>query len=153
MILFSFRIFLRKIIYILQCDCCSLKSTNFIYLQGLDNIEGLVLDLSQSTKKQINSQIFERLPRLRLLEIINAHDIKGHFKNSFHELRCFYWNCCTWTKLPSSFRPQKLISLVLPYSNLKMLWDDAQVLIGIQYSSHTHLYMYFFFFLKDIFCY
>ncbi|XP_017242520.1 disease resistance protein RUN1-like [Daucus carota subsp. sativus] len=100
--------------------------------EGLDNIEGLVLDLSQSTKKQINSQIFERLPRLRLLEIINAHDIKGHFKNSFHELRCFYWNCCTWTKLPSSFRPQKLISLVLPYSNLKMLWDDAQPFMSLK---------------------
>ncbi|KAL1822163.1 hypothetical protein ACET3Z_008941 [Daucus carota] len=93
--------------------------------EGLDHIEGLILDLRQSTKKQINSQIFERLPRLRLLEIINAKDIKGHFKNSFHELRCFHWSYCPWTCLPSSFRPQKLISLQLPDSSLKMLWDDA----------------------------
>ncbi|XP_074380970.1 disease resistance protein RUN1-like isoform X5 [Apium graveolens] len=106
-----------------------------------DKIEGLVLDLTQSTEKQINSQIFERLPKLRLLEIRNAHGIKGHFKNSFQELRCIYWSCCTWTRLPSSFEPQKLIFIRMPYNNFKMLWDGARSftsleMIDVQYSMH-----------------
>ncbi|XP_074380975.1 disease resistance protein Roq1-like isoform X1 [Apium graveolens] len=112
-----------------------LRANTLEYLQNqeeLDKIEGLVLDLTQSTEKQINSQIFERLPKLRLLEIRNAHGIKGHFKNSFQELRCIYWSYCTWTRLPSSFQPQKLISIYMPHSNFKMLWDDAMPFRGLK---------------------
>ncbi|KAK1392429.1 hypothetical protein POM88_011485 [Heracleum sosnowskyi] len=94
--------------------------------EELEKVEGLILDLTQSTEKQINSQMFERLPKLRLLEIRDVHGIKGHFKNSFHELRCIYWRYCTWTQLPSSFRPQKLISIVMPFSNFEILWDDSR---------------------------
>ncbi|XP_074380976.1 disease resistance protein Roq1-like isoform X2 [Apium graveolens] len=109
------------------------------YLQNWKDIEGLVLDLTQSTEKQINSQIFEKLPKLRLLEIRNVDGIKGHFKNSFQELRCIYWNYCTWTRLPSSFRPQKLVSMIMQHSNFKMLWDDAMPfrslkMINVRYS-------------------
>ncbi|XP_074380968.1 disease resistance protein Roq1-like isoform X3 [Apium graveolens] len=119
-----------------------LRGNPWEFLQNqkeLDKIEGLVLDLSQSTEKQINSQIFERLPQLKLLEIRNAHGIKGHFKNSFHELKCIYWSYCTWTRLPSSFQPQKLISISMPHSNFKMLWDDAMSftslkMINVEYS-------------------
>ncbi|XP_074381040.1 disease resistance protein Roq1-like isoform X1 [Apium graveolens] len=95
------------------------------YLHNWKDIEGLVLDLTQSTEKQINSQIFKKLPKLRLLEIRNVDDIKGHFKNSFQELRCIYWNYCTWTCFPASFRPQKLVSMNMRHSNFKTLWDDA----------------------------
>ncbi|KAL8128038.1 hypothetical protein AgCh_014831 [Apium graveolens] len=44
-----------------------LRGNEWEFLQnqeGLDKIEGLVLDLTQSREKLINSQIFERLPRL-----------------------------------------------------------------------------------------
>ncbi|XP_074380954.1 disease resistance protein Roq1-like [Apium graveolens] len=119
-----------------------LRANTLEYLQNqeeLEKIEGLVLDITQSTVKQINSQIFEKLPKLRLLEIRNVDGIKGHFKNSFQELRCIYWNYCTWTRLPSSFRPQKLVSMIMQHSNFKTLWDDAMPftnlkMINVKYS-------------------
>ncbi|XP_074380950.1 disease resistance protein Roq1-like isoform X1 [Apium graveolens] len=109
------------------------------YLQNWKDIEGLVLDLTQSTEKQINTQIFKKLPKLRLLEIHNVDGIKGHFKNSFQELRCIHWNYCPWTRLPSSFRPKKLLSMIMQHSNFKTLWDDAMLftnlkMINIEYS-------------------
>ncbi|KAL8128049.1 hypothetical protein AgCh_014842 [Apium graveolens] len=108
-------------------------------LEDLDKIEGLVLDLTQATNKQIDSQIFERLPKLRLLEILNVHDIKGHFRNSFQELRCIHWSYSTWTRIPSSFRPRNLISILMPFSNFKMLWDEdmhfaSLKMINVEYS-------------------
>ncbi|KAL8127966.1 hypothetical protein AgCh_014773 [Apium graveolens] len=109
------------------------------YLQNWKDIEGLVLDLTQSTEKQINSQIFKKLSKLRLLEIRNVDDIKGHFKNSFQELRCIYWNYCTWTCFPVSFQPQKLVSMNMRHSNFETLWDDAMPfrslkMINVSYS-------------------
>lgn len=80
-----------------------------------------------SVKKEMTSKFFDRLPNLRLLEIIDASDIKGDLKNSFRELRCIRWSYCSWTHLPSSFRPQKLISLDMPCSGLKTLWKNAMV--------------------------
>lgn len=88
-------------------------------LQGTDSIEGLILDLT--VERHVNAKIFERLPNLRLLEIIDAHDIKGNIRNSFHELRCIRWSHCPWTHLPVNFRPQKLVSLDMPFNKFKTL--------------------------------
>ncbi|XP_074343260.1 uncharacterized protein LOC141682461 [Apium graveolens] len=98
----------------------------------LDKIEGLILDLTWSMEKQINSQVFERLPKLRLLEMRDVHGMEGHFENSFHELRCIRWNYCTWTELPSSFRPKKLVSIDMPFNKLKILWDDARPFMNLK---------------------
>lgn len=96
--------------------------------QGKDNIEGLILDLSTSIEIEVSAKIFKKLPSLRLLEIVNASDIKGSFNNSFRELRCFRWINCPWTRLPSSFGPQKLVSLDMPFSKLKKLWKSIKVI-------------------------
>ncbi|KAL8128035.1 hypothetical protein AgCh_014828 [Apium graveolens] len=106
-----------------------LRGNAWEYLKNqkeLHKVEGLILDLTQCNKIQIDSQLFEMLPNLRLLELFNAHSIKGHFKNSFQELRCIYWSNCMWTQLPSSFQPRKLISFQMQSSNFKMLWNDAR---------------------------
>ncbi|XP_074380754.1 disease resistance protein RPV1-like [Apium graveolens] len=95
-------------------------------LEGKDNIEGLILDLSTSNEREVRAKIFKKMPSLRLLEIVNASDIKGSFNNSFCELRCFRWINCPWTRLPSSFGPQKLVSLHLPFSKLKKLWKSIK---------------------------
>ncbi|XP_074378551.1 uncharacterized protein LOC141720094 [Apium graveolens] len=109
--------------------------------KGIEEIEGLVIDLTMSVKKQMTANFFDRLPNLRLLEIIDASDIKGDLKNSFRELRCIRWSYCSWTHLPSSFCPQKLISLNMPCSGFKTLWKDAMPLkslkiINVNYSKN-----------------
>ncbi|WOG90623.1 hypothetical protein DCAR_0309867 [Daucus carota subsp. sativus] len=90
--------------------------------EGLQKVEGLIIDQTMSTKRHFSAKILERMPNLRLLEIIGANDIEGKFRNSFNELRCIRWRHCPWTRLPSSFHPPKLVSLDMPYSELKTLW-------------------------------
>ncbi|KAL8128304.1 hypothetical protein AgCh_015043 [Apium graveolens] len=97
----------------------------FQNLEGTDKIEGLVLDLTPGTQRHVSAKNFERLPNLRLLEIISAHDIGGNFERSFHELRFIRWRHCPWTHLPSSFCPQKLVSLDMTFSKLKTLWKGT----------------------------
>ncbi|KAL1822857.1 hypothetical protein ACET3Z_009635 [Daucus carota] len=101
-------------------------------LEGADKIEGLILDLTMWTKRHVSAKIFERLPKLRLLEIICAHDIKGNLENSFHELRCIRWHYCPWTQLPSSFHPRNLVSLDMSFSNLKTLWKGTATLVSLK---------------------
>ncbi|KAL8101499.1 hypothetical protein AgCh_033411 [Apium graveolens] len=96
----------------------------FQNLEGTDKIEGLV-DLTPGTQRHVSAKNFERLPNLRLLEIISPHDIGGNFERSFHELRFIRWRHCPWTHLPSSFCPQKLVSLDMTFSKLKTLWKGT----------------------------
>ncbi|KAL8128285.1 hypothetical protein AgCh_015024 [Apium graveolens] len=48
---------------------------------GKNNVEGLVLDLTSSTVRQMSAVIFERMSNLRLLQIIGANNIAGSFEN------------------------------------------------------------------------
>ncbi|KAL8158115.1 hypothetical protein AgCh_002714 [Apium graveolens] len=105
---------------------------NLQNLEGPEKIEGLILNLTVSTDRQISSQIFRRLTNLRLLEVVHASDIKGNFKDSFHELRCIRWSYCPWTCLPSSFCPQKLVTLDVPGSKFKILWNRALPLVNLK---------------------
>ncbi|KAL8128260.1 hypothetical protein AgCh_015002 [Apium graveolens] len=119
-----------------NCRCLNLRLGNACMalqnLEGSKNIEGLIIDLTMSTKGHFATEIFESLPNLRLLEIVGACDIKGNFDNSFYELRCFRWHRCPWTQLPSSFRPQKLVSLDMPYSELKTLWKGTKPFLNLK---------------------
>lgn len=108
-----------------QLHHCFLLKSN----QGLQKVEGLIIDQTMSTKRHFSAKILERMPNLRLLEIIGANDIEGNFRNSFQELRCIRWRYCPWTHLPSSFHPPKLVCLDMPYSELKTLWKGITVKI------------------------
>ncbi|KAL8128311.1 hypothetical protein AgCh_015050 [Apium graveolens] len=99
-------------------------------LEGRNNVEGLVLDLTTSEDRQMNTVIFERMSNLRLLQIIEADDITGSFENLLPKLRCIRWHECPWKYLPSTLCPQNLVSLDMPLSKLKRLWK-ADMLSGI----------------------
>ncbi|KAL8128258.1 hypothetical protein AgCh_015000 [Apium graveolens] len=101
-------------------------------LEGTEFIEGLIIKQTMSANRHFTAEIFKRMPSLRLLEIIGACDIEGSFDNSLYELRCFRWDHCPWTYLPSSFRPQKLVSLDMPYSEFKTLWKGTKPLVDLR---------------------
>lgn len=104
--------------------------TNFSTFQGMDKVEGLILDFSTSTNKYCNAKMFERLRNLRLLKFVDVHGIRGDLMNtsSFPELRGISWNHCPWTCLPSSLSLQKLVLFDMPSSRFETLWTkDVQV--------------------------
>ncbi|XP_017225293.2 disease resistance protein RPV1 [Daucus carota subsp. sativus] len=96
-------------------------------LGEMDKIEGLIIDLTMSTNKYCNAEIFERLPNLRLLKLVDVHGIKGNFKTSFRELRCISWHGCPWMHLPSAIHLQKLVFLDMPFSRFETLWKIAEL--------------------------
>ncbi|KAL1822025.1 hypothetical protein ACET3Z_008803 [Daucus carota] len=107
-------------------------------LEGTDTVEGLILNLSMM-ERHVSAKIFERFLNLRLLEIFGAHDIKGNFENSFQELRCIRWSHCPWTRIPISFRPQKLVSLNMPFNKFKTLPKGITNLKTVDFSYSKNL--------------
>ncbi|KAL1822027.1 hypothetical protein ACET3Z_008805 [Daucus carota] len=108
-------------------------------LEGTDTVEGLILINLSMMERHVSAKIFERFLNLRLLEIIGAIDIKGNFENSFHELRCIRWSHCPWTHIPISFRPRKLISLIMPFNKFKTLPKGITNLKTIDFSYSKNL--------------
>ncbi|XP_074375102.1 uncharacterized protein LOC141716823 [Apium graveolens] len=91
-------------------------------LEEKSDIEGLILDFRTSGYGQASA---ERMPKLRLLQIIGEPDIKGNFKNLFPNLRCITWHSCLWTHIPSTFCPPKLVFFDMPSSKFKILWKGS----------------------------
>ncbi|KAL1803616.1 hypothetical protein ACET3Z_032263 [Daucus carota] len=95
--------------------------------QDMDKVEALVVDCTMSINKYCNAKLFERLPNLRLIKLVDVYDIKGNFKASFDELRYMSWHGCPWTHLPYGVHLQKLVVLDMPFSRFETLWKIAKV--------------------------
>lgn len=112
-------------------------------LEGAEHIEVLVLDLTTSrtadlTTSRTAAKIFTKLCKLRLLEIIDPHNIMGKFENSFPELRCMRWSHCPWTRVPAGFRPPKIVCLDMPFNQINTSWKPPAGLKSLNVS-HSKL--------------
>ena len=96
-------------------------------IRDTNKIEVLVIDCTMSINKYCNVELFERLPNLRLLKLVDIYDMNGNFQASFDELRCISGYGCPWTHLPYSVYMQKLVFLDMPFSRLEILWKIAEV--------------------------
>ncbi|KAL8128318.1 hypothetical protein AgCh_015057 [Apium graveolens] len=94
--------------------------------EGKTNVEGLILDLTTSTNKQMSTVIFQRMHNLRLLQIIDANDIIGSFENLLPKLRCIRWHYCPWKYLSSTFCPEDLVSFDMSGGKFKRLWKGPK---------------------------
>ncbi|KAH1083937.1 hypothetical protein J1N35_023698 [Gossypium stocksii] len=71
----------------------------------------------------LSSDAFLKMKRLRLLKILcqtNCYDLT-YLSN---ELRLLDWEGCPLRSLPSSFKRENLVILLLPYSNIEQLWKE-----------------------------
>ncbi|XP_074358260.1 disease resistance-like protein CSA1 [Apium graveolens] len=66
------------------------------------------------------------MSKLRLLYLENVN-ITGRYDRAFEDLRLFFWKCCPLKYLPSEFYPQKLVTLSLPCSKMKTVWELNKV--------------------------
>ncbi|XVF70289.1 hypothetical protein PTKIN_Ptkin11bG0149300 [Pterospermum kingtungense] len=91
-------------------------------------VEGMVIDIKRKNNKTftLSADAFLKMKKLRLLRVLslpNAHDLK-YLSN---ELRLFEWHGYPLKFLPSSFQPDNLVALLLPYSYIEQLWKDNRV--------------------------
>ncbi|KAL5554633.1 hypothetical protein UlMin_042034 [Ulmus minor] len=105
--------------------------------KGTEAIEGIYLPWMEE-EVQLRPDVFEEMCKLRLLKIarhyvaeswkVNKVYIDGDLKYLPNGLRYLHWEDYPGKSLPSNFKPQNLVELNMPYSNLEQLWDGVQKL-------------------------
>lgn len=112
----------------------------FIYYQPENNnVRGIFLDLSEVMQSiAMESMTFINMRNLRYLKIDETccpgkseTDCKLQFPDGFdfplEEVRYFHWLKFPLEELPRDFKPENLVELRLPYSNVERLWIDVKV--------------------------
>ncbi|TYI79559.1 hypothetical protein E1A91_D05G029400v1 [Gossypium mustelinum] len=96
-------------------------------------IEGIIMDNKREMSETLtlSADVFLKMKRLRLLKILcrtNCYDLT-YLSN---ELRLLVWTGCPLRSLPSSFKPENLVILLLPYSNIEQLWNENMPLYKLK---------------------
>ncbi|XP_052483404.1 TMV resistance protein N-like [Gossypium raimondii] len=96
-------------------------------------IEAIIIDNKKESNKMINLSVdtFLKMKKLRLLKVLcllNCDDLK-YLSN---ELRLLDWTGYPLRYLPSSFQPDNLVALLLPYSHVQQLWKGNIPLFNLK---------------------
>jgi len=72
----------------------------------------------------------DALSKMNHLELLILNNVNcfGTPNCISNELRYLYWSNFPWMSLPPTFHPDQLAELILPYSNIKQLWEGKKVL-------------------------
>jgi len=96
--------------------------------QGTKNVEGLTLKLPGHSAQRFSTKAFQNMNKLRLLQFSGAQ-LDGDFKYLSNKLRWLHWNGFPLTFIPSNFHQRSIVSIELENSNVKLVWQQMQVLI------------------------
>ncbi|TYG47749.1 hypothetical protein ES288_D11G365700v1 [Gossypium darwinii] len=91
----------------------------------------LSLLMESSKILNLSTDTFSKMKKLRLLKVLcvsNCDDIK-YLSN---ELRLLDWKGYPLRYLPSSFQPDNLVALLLPYSHIEQLWKGNKPLYKLK---------------------
>ncbi|TYH86784.1 hypothetical protein ES332_D01G068900v1 [Gossypium tomentosum] len=90
-------------------------------------IHHLPLVISEQNKTwTLSADAFLKMKRLRLLRFFNAPNSRD-INYLSNELRLLEWHGYPFKSFPSSFQPEKLVVLLLPYSCIQKLWKPDMV--------------------------
>ncbi|TYH86793.1 hypothetical protein ES332_D01G069600v1 [Gossypium tomentosum] len=110
------------------------KDTNYVIIgnTATEVVQGLVID---SIRKQntwtLSADAFLTMNRLRLLRVFNVPNSRD-FKYLSNELRLLEWHGYPFKSFPSSFQPENLVALLLPYSRIEKLWKPNMPLFKLK---------------------
>ncbi|KAL5553943.1 hypothetical protein UlMin_041344 [Ulmus minor] len=113
--------------------------------KGTEAIEGIYLPWNNEDV-HLRPDVFEEMRKLRVLKfcdarhrsiaplgIVNKVSIDGDLKYLPNGLRYLHWQCYPGKSLPSNFKPQFLVELNMPSSELEQLWDGVQKLGSLKH--------------------
>lgn len=102
-------------------------------------MRGVFIDMSQVTKRIVlEPMAFSKMRKLRYLKIYDSSypqqckvDCKLYFPDGLRfpldEVRYLDWLKFPLRELPSDFRPENIVDLRLPYSNITRVWEGFKV--------------------------
>ncbi|KAL6315281.1 hypothetical protein AAG906_000366 [Vitis piasezkii] len=107
--------------------------------EGMEQVEAISYDLSQSKEMQVNKQVFESMKNLRFLKLhwggyhgfmtkTSKVILPVDFEFPSQELRYLYWDGYPLQTLPSKFNGENLVELHMRNSTIKQLWKGRKVL-------------------------
>ncbi|XVF78197.1 hypothetical protein PTKIN_Ptkin14bG0110800 [Pterospermum kingtungense] len=96
-------------------------------------VEGMFIYMKREQNKEltINGDAFLKMKKLRLLKVFylpNFQDLK-YLSN---ELRLLDWSGCPLRSLPSTFQPDNLVALLVPFSRFQQLWKGNRPLYKLK---------------------
>ncbi|KAG4177290.1 hypothetical protein ERO13_A11G300900v2 [Gossypium hirsutum] len=100
---------------------------------GTEMIESIIIDNKRESSKMLNLSVdaFSKMKKLRLLKVLCLSNC-DYLKFLSNELRLLDWKGCPLKSLPSSFQPDNLIALLLPYSRIQQLWKGNRPLCKLK---------------------
>ncbi|XVE50270.1 hypothetical protein DITRI_Ditri01bG0148700 [Diplodiscus trichospermus] len=92
-------------------------------------IEGLIIDNKRKHNKTftLGAEAFLKMKKLRLLKVLYLPNC-CHLNYLSNQLRLFEWHGYPFKSLPSSYQPDNLVALLLPYSRIEQLWKGNTLL-------------------------
>ncbi|XP_031121167.1 TMV resistance protein N-like [Ipomoea triloba] len=93
--------------------------------KGTKAIEGMIVNSNMLKNVPLNTQIFKKMVKLRIL-ILNGTCLSGSFKYLSNELRLLRLHNCHLSCIPSNFRCEKLVELDMKGSNIKEFQCNMQ---------------------------
>ncbi|XVF78453.1 hypothetical protein PTKIN_Ptkin14bG0134600 [Pterospermum kingtungense] len=92
----------------------------------------MIIDYQRNKRFTLNGDAFLKMKKVRLLKVLyvpNCDDLK--YLST--ELRLLEWHGYPFKSLPSSFQPDNLVALLLPYSNIQQLWKGNRPLYKLKF--------------------
>jgi hypothetical protein len=94
--------------------------------QGTKAIEGLVLKLQRTSRVCFDTIAFEKMKRLRLLQLVHVQ-LNGDYECLPKHLRWLSWQAFPLKYTPENFYQKNLVAMELKHSSLKQVWKEPQV--------------------------
>ncbi|XP_058216680.1 disease resistance protein RPV1-like [Rhododendron vialii] len=107
--------------------------------QGTEAVEGLVLNFPELNGVQVNAKAFEKMNRMRLLNLNYVHLSVG-YEHSSTRLVWLCWNGFPLKHVPSNLHMENLVTLDLCYSKLKQVWKGTKVSVKLKFLYLSHCY-------------
>ncbi|XLR13536.1 hypothetical protein S83_041474 [Arachis hypogaea] len=107
------------------------------------NLEAIVLPRFHQNREETSERTtlrVEALSEMKLLKLLILRGVNFLGCPNFlsNELGYLDWKDYPFTCLPSSFQPNKLVTLILHYSNIKELWEGIKDLHNLTYLELCH---------------
>ncbi|KAK7257375.1 hypothetical protein RIF29_31309 [Crotalaria pallida] len=104
---------------------------------GTKTIEGLALKLQKSSRVYFSTKAFEKMKRLRLLQLDQVQ-LDGDYGYIPKHLKWVYWRGFPLKYTPENLCLGNLVAMDLRHSNLKLVWKEPQVMERLKILNLSH---------------
>ncbi|CAI8607921.1 unnamed protein product [Vicia faba] len=101
--------------------------------KGSEALRSMAIRLSEIKELQLSPRVFAKMSKLKFLDIYTkgsqnegSLSLPGGLESLPNELRYLRWEYYPLESLPSKFSAENLVTLNLPYSQLKKLWHGVK---------------------------